>query len=31
MVLDEIVVTAAYENGALHVVGSRYVSEADME
>ncbi len=29
--LDEIVVTAAYENGALHVVGSRYVSEADME
>ena len=29
--LDEIVVTAAYENGALQVVGSRYVSEADME
>ena len=29
--LDEIVVTAAYENGALYVVGSRYVSEADME
>lgn len=29
--LDKIVVTAAYENGALHVVGSRYVSEADME
>lgn len=26
--LDEIVVTAAYENGALHVVGSRYVPEA---
>lgn len=27
---DEIVVTAAYENGALHVVGSRYVREADL-
>lgn len=27
--LDEIVVTAAYENGALHVVGSRYVRESD--
>lgn len=26
--LDEIVVTAAYENGALRVVGSRYVPEA---
>ncbi len=28
--LDEIVVTAAYENGALHVVDSRYVREADL-
>lgn len=28
--LDEIVVTAAYENGALHVVDSRYVREPDL-
>ncbi|MDE7416684.1 MAG: M56 family metallopeptidase [Lachnospiraceae bacterium] len=28
--LDEIVVTAAYENGELHVVGSRYVRESDI-
>ncbi|MDE7185822.1 MAG: M56 family metallopeptidase [Lachnospiraceae bacterium] len=27
--LDEIVVTAACENGALHVVGSRYVRESE--
>lgn len=27
---DEIVVTAAYDNGALHVVGSQYVREADL-
>lgn len=28
--LDEIVVTAAYENGALHVVDSRYVRESEI-
>lgn len=28
--LDEIVVTAAYENGELHVVGSRYMRESDI-
>lgn len=28
--LDEIVVTAAYENGALHVADSRYVREPDL-
>lgn len=29
--LDEVVVTAAYENGELQITGSRYESEADKE